>query len=143
VLFGAPVPMPAAEQARACLDMATTMYQRLDQLNREWLAAGVLRAPLACRMGVHSGEAVVGSFGSDRRSDYTAIGSVVNLASRLESSCTPGAIAVSPATWALLTEADRAALAAATSRTATVKGFADPVEFHELAGRGHHHRRSA
>ncbi len=40
--------------------------------------------PLVTRFGLHSGEAVVGNVGSSDRMSYTAIGSMVNLASRLE-----------------------------------------------------------
>jgi len=39
---------------------------------------------LITRLGLHTGEANVGNFGSDQRFDYTAIGENINLASRME-----------------------------------------------------------
>ncbi len=47
-----------------------------------WIAAG--RPEVRCRVGLHTGDAVVGNIGSDARLDFTAIGDTVNLASRLE-----------------------------------------------------------
>ena len=66
---------------RACL--AALRAQQVSQgLEGEFAARGWPR--LRTRFGVHSGEAVVGSVGSSDRLSYTAIGSMVNLASRLE-----------------------------------------------------------
>lgn len=53
----------------------------------ETAAAGLMDAegqPLMVRVGLHSGEAIVGNIGSRTRLNYTAIGDSVNLASRLE-----------------------------------------------------------
>ena len=47
------------------------------------------------RIGIHHGPAVVGNFGNPKRSDYSAIGSTVNIASRIESVCEPGAVFLS------------------------------------------------
>ena len=66
---------------RACL--AALRAQQVSQgLEGEFAARGWPR--LRTRFGVHSGEVVVGSVGSLDRLSYTAIGSMVNLASRLE-----------------------------------------------------------
>jgi class 3 adenylate cyclase len=48
-------------------------------------------------VGIHVGEVVVGSIGSSARKDYTAIGSVVNMAARLCSNAHPGQVLVSEA----------------------------------------------
>jgi adenylate cyclase len=57
---------------------------------------------LQIRIGINSGEVVVGRIGDDMRSDYTAQGQTVGLASRMESSCEPGQIVLTEHTAALL-----------------------------------------
>jgi adenylate cyclase len=66
----------ACRAALECLDA-------LAEINREFRRKGL--AEIAVRIGIHSGEAVVGNLGSDRLFDYTVVGDTVNLASRLES----------------------------------------------------------
>ncbi len=65
----------------ACLS-ALRAQERLRAMRSRREAAG--RAPLSARIGLHTGEAIVGNFGTADRFAYTAIGDSVNLASRLE-----------------------------------------------------------
>jgi adenylate cyclase len=93
-LFGAPNATP--EDARNALKAAVTMQQKLVWLNSELEAADFKR--VAMGIGLHTGEATVGYIGSERRSEYTAIGDTVNLAARLESNAKGGQILLSEAT---------------------------------------------
>ena len=118
-----------AERAVAC---ARLMVALLAQVNREWEQAPD-RTPLRIGIGVHSGEAVVGNVGSERRSQFTAIGDMVNTASRVESLNKEWGtqVLISEATAALL--ADRSRLgergeAAVRGRTGAVRLF-ELVEF--------------
>lgn len=77
--WGAPAADPnhAANAVAAALEMA----QRLEEFKQELGEAG---ATFDVGIGIHSGPAVVGFIGSERRQDYTAIGDTVNLSSRIE-----------------------------------------------------------
>src|SRR5207247_3968167 len=64
--------------------LAGLMMQRLvGEGNAEREKTGL--PPLLIRIGIHSGPAVVGNVGTEKRVDYTVLGSAVNIASRLES----------------------------------------------------------
>ena len=79
-VFGAPADDSdhAANAARAALDCC----RRLAELNRD--SATFRECKLAQRIGINSGEALVGNFGSRRRFNYSVMSDAVNLASRLE-----------------------------------------------------------
>ena len=79
--FGAPKPDPAP--ARQAFAAARAKLERLEVLNREFAAEGNM-PELRIGIGIHLGDAVVGHIGSEERNEYTAIGDVVNTASRLE-----------------------------------------------------------
>jgi adenylate cyclase len=80
-LFGAG-DMQGNHAARA-VAAGEQMLSRLKGLNRQLVREG--REPLDMGIGIHTGPAVVGSIGSVRRLEYTAIGDTVNVASRVES----------------------------------------------------------
>lgn len=78
--FGAPQPMACAE--KSALEAAQEMLVRLRRVNRQLEKKGI--EPVRIGIGLHVGEVVVGHVGSRSRHEYTAIGDVVNTASRLE-----------------------------------------------------------
>ena len=81
--WNAPLDQPD-HALRACR-AAVECQARLAELAAKWMErAG---RPLAMRVGLNSGPAVVGNMGSARRFDYTAMGDTINLASRLEGAC--------------------------------------------------------
>lgn len=69
--------------AEAAVAAGRDMLDSLTRLNRELALEG--EAALAIGIGIHTGPAIVGSIGSPDRLEYTAIGSTVNFASRVQS----------------------------------------------------------
>lgn len=99
VFFGAPQSRGEQEDALRCCLMAIEMQNAMAELQKGWFLNGI-EASLELRVGVHTGFGTVGSFGTESRLDYTAIGPVVNIASRLESACPPKFVKISHQTWA-------------------------------------------
>nr|WP_210273882.1 adenylate/guanylate cyclase domain-containing protein [Rhizobium sp. WYCCWR 11146] len=80
VMWNAPVPDAGhAENGCRC---ALAMKAAVDELNEANRRNG--RPALITRFGLHTGPAVVGSFGAISRQQYTAMGDTINVASRLE-----------------------------------------------------------
>lgn len=61
---------------------AIEMQEKLNDLRQKWLTEGL--QPLQVRIGINTGEALCGNFGSPLKMDFTVIGDAVNTASRLE-----------------------------------------------------------
>ena len=79
--FGAPI--ATADHGCAAVRAALRALEVSEEIAAENAARGA--PPTQTRIGIHTGQAVVGNMGSAERFDYTAIGDTVNLASRLES----------------------------------------------------------
>jgi adenylate cyclase len=123
-LWGAPLDdADHAKHAVACaLDMADTLQQFKRELGDE-------AADFDVGIGLHSGRAVVGLIGSEKRREYTAIGDTVNLASRIEG-------LTKEAKRRILVSKDTAEQCAGafdfvSCGTFSVKGRAQPVELFE------------
>jgi adenylate cyclase len=80
-------------------DPADAVYAALDMQSHSAdinsLRSRAGQDTLRLRIGIHWGEVVIGNVGTAERLDWTAIGDVVNTASRIEKNCNPGAILVS------------------------------------------------
>ena len=124
-LFGAPA-VTADDACRAVL-AAVAMQRRVGMLNEQLRAEGL--PEISIGVGLNTGEATVGYVGSERRSEYTAIGDTVNLAARLEQNAPPGRILLSEAT----ARAAAAAGCAFSPRPAiSVKNREQPVPVFEV-----------
>ena len=80
VEFGAPLDDPLQEYH--AVKAALEMQDELEKLRSRWQAEG--KPQIEIGIGIHTGLAVIGNIGSEKRIDYTAIGDTVNVASRLE-----------------------------------------------------------
>lgn len=88
-VFNAPADQP--DHADRAYRAAKSMLDALEQLNTHWDAAGTSAYwrdlgldSFGVRVGVHTGEVVVGNVGSETRSKYAVIGDTVNTAARVE-----------------------------------------------------------
>ncbi|MBK5187584.1 MAG: FHA domain-containing protein [Gemmatimonadaceae bacterium] len=98
--WGAPI--GAEDDADRAMDAALDMLRELETLNERWAGEG--RPRLQIGIGLSYGESFAGYIGSERRLEYTVIGDVVNIASRLCSEAGGGEILVTDAMRRALTE---------------------------------------
>ena len=126
--FGAPTTREDdAERAVACAIAMQLAMQEVNRTNRE---RGLPAVEMG--IGIATGDVVVGNVGSEKRSKYGAVGSAVNLASRIESYTLGGEILVSDATF----EEVKGIVRVDHVREVWPKGFETPVRVHRVAGVG-------
>ncbi|MGI5861251.1 MAG: adenylate/guanylate cyclase domain-containing protein [Myxococcales bacterium] len=128
-VFG--IPTEHQDSAQRAVVTAAAMQRALAELNERRAARG--RPPLRQGVGVHFGEAVAGNIGNSERLQYTVVGSVVNLASRLETATkTLGVPVVISAETAASAREHAPALALRSLGLIEVRGYEGPVEVFTL-----------
>ena len=126
-IFGAP--LPSANHAAEAVMAALECERRLESFNREHAP------PIRHRIGLNTGQALIGNIGSQRRFNYTAFGDSVNLASRLEQANTSFGTSILAAESVAL--ATKEAFVWREIDTIRVKGRTTPVTvFEPLCRRG-------
>jgi class 3 adenylate cyclase/CheY-like chemotaxis protein len=80
--FGAPIEL-ADHAVRACT-AAVIMKRAEKEVNRNVMEKKISPSPLLTRIGINSGEMIVGNMGTGKKMNYTIMGNSVNLAARLE-----------------------------------------------------------
>ncbi|MDG2303669.1 MAG: adenylate/guanylate cyclase domain-containing protein [Candidatus Binatia bacterium] len=123
-LFGAPI-AHEDHASRACysaLALRTELRRYAEDLKR---SRGM---NFSVRMGLHSGEVVVGKIGDDLRMDYTAQGHTVGLAQRMEQLAAPGTAYLTGSTAKLV----EGFMKLRDLGTFEIRGVADPVQAFEL-----------
>ncbi len=124
-------PLAQHEHAlKACL-AALESQEKLERLREKWKAEG--KPEMRVRIGLNTGEAVVGNMGSKNRFSYTAMGDNVNLGSRLEG------VNKFYGTYILMADAIyekvKEVLLCRELDLIRVKGRQEPVRIYELQGR--------
>ena len=114
VIFGAPQPQP--DHALRAVRAAVEVVRRVHGLRDRWKELGAEEFRIG--IGIHTGKAVVGTVGSPRRLDYTAIGDTVNTAARIESANKElqSEVLISQATFAALPDESNSASRPSASR---------------------------
>jgi class 3 adenylate cyclase len=127
-LFGAPLSHEdhAVRACYAALRMQESVNRYADRVRRP---EGV---PIQIRVGLNSGEVVVGAIGNDLKMDYTAIGQTTHLAARMEQMAVPGSIMVSNNTHKLT----EGYFQYTGLGPVQVKGVSEPLEVYELSAVG-------
>ncbi len=127
-LFGAPVAHEdhAVRACYAALGIQDAIRRQTDQTRR---THGV---EVQVRVGLNSGEVVVGSIGSDLRMDYTAVGQTTHLAARMEQLAPPGATRITASTLRLA----EGFVQVTDLGPVPVKGIDTPVVVYDLVGAG-------
>jgi adenylate cyclase len=118
-------PIPCADHTERAVKLALDMRERVAELAKDWARKGHV---LGFGIGIASGFATLGQVGFERRREYTAIGSVINLASRLCDEAQPGQVVISQRAFGAV----EANVKASHIGELSLKGFNRPIDAYEI-----------
>jgi len=124
VFFGAPEPQ--SDHAVRCVKAAIEMQKKCRELKEKWVREGLF--PIKIRVGINTGEVVVGNMGTRKKLAYTVLGSDVNLANRLESNAPVEGIMISRRTYDLV----KGQVPTLPHESVLVKGLDTPIEVYTV-----------
>jgi class 3 adenylate cyclase len=127
-LFGAPLAHEdhAVRACYAALRMQESVKRYAGEVQR---TQGI---PIQIRVGLNSGQVIVGSIGNDLHMEYTAIGQTAHLAARMEQMAMPGSIMITNDTLRLA----EGFVQVKSLGAVNVKGMSESIEAHEVTGAG-------
>jgi class 3 adenylate cyclase len=120
--FNAPIPQP--DHVMRSVRAAISLRESLDRLHRNV----PVNLRLAFGVGIHSGEAILGLVGTEKRLDYTAIGDCVNTAKRIQENSAPGQILISENSYKAVSEQ----IIATPNEPFRAKGKRDQINIFEI-----------
>src|SRR5262245_34808308 len=123
IIFNDPIPCP--DHTERAVQLALDMQEKVAELAKEWARKGHV---LGFGIGIASGYATLGQVGFEHRREYTAHGSVINLASRLCDEAKPGQIVMSQRAFGAVERSVEATPIGQLS----LKGFGRPIEAYEV-----------
>jgi adenylate cyclase len=118
-------PVPCDDHTQRAVRLALDMRERVDKLAVQWRRQG---HDLGFGIGIAAGYATLGQIGFEHRREYTAVGSVTNLASRLCDEARPGQIVVAQRAFSAVEQW----VDAAPVGELNLKGFSRPVPAYEI-----------
>lgn len=126
VLFDAPVPI--AEPEGTAVESAIQILLGFEQLRQQWAEESPWFRKIGIGIGISSGEVYLGNVGSERRLDFTVIGTNVNIAQRLASETNSGQI--------LITESVNRSLSGSFMRvnegSMLLRGLEQPIQIYSV-----------
>ena len=132
IIFNDPLPCP--EHTKRAVGLALDMREQVDRLAKEWRRKG---HNLGLGIGIASGYATLGQIGFEHRREYSAIGGVTNLASRLCDEARPSQIVINQRAFGSI----ETSVEAAHIGDLNLKGFNRPIAAYEIL-RWRAHRRA-
>jgi adenylate cyclase len=118
-------PIPCDDHTERAVRLALDMRERVDELAKQWARVGHV---LGFGIGIASGYATLGQVGFEHRREYTAIGRVINLASRLCDEAKAGQIVISQRAFSAVEQS----VGASHIGQLSLKGFNRPIDAYEV-----------